>query len=112
FATLGKSGKDTQAHTEAIGRLASLALRSGISINDIIKQLKGIGGSTQVLDENLFAMIFSVPDAIAKGLEMLVNGEVNNNELIRGDVCPTCGAPLVCEEGCIRCVSCGFSKCG
>lgn len=112
FATLGKSGKDTQAHTEAIGRLVSLALRSGISINDVIKQLKGIGGSTQVLDENLFAMIFSVPDAIAKGLEMLINGEINNHELIKGDVCPTCGAPLVYEEGCIHCVSCGFSKCG
>ncbi len=112
FATLGKSGKDTQAHTEAIGRLVSLALRSGISINDVIRQLKGIGGSTQVLDENLFTLILSIPDAIAKGLEMLINGEINNHELIKGDVCPTCGAPLIYEEGCIRCSSCDFSKCG
>lgn len=112
FATLGKSGKDTQAHTEAIGRLVSLALRSGISINDVIRQLKGIGGSTQVLDEDLFTLILSIPDAIAKGLEMLINGEINNHELIKGDVCPTCGAPLVYEEGCIHCVFCGFSKCG
>ncbi len=112
FATLGKSGKDTQAHTEAIGRLVSLALRSGISINDVIRQLKGIGGSTQVLDEDLFTLILSIPDAIAKGLEMLINGEINNHELIKGDVCPTCGAPLIYEEGCIRCSSCDFSKCG
>ena len=74
--------------------------------------MKGIGGSTQVLDENLFTLILSIPDAIAKGLEMLINGEINNHELIKGDVCPTCGAPLIYEEGCIRCSSCDFSKCG
>ncbi len=30
FATIGKSGKSTMAKTEAIGRLVSLALRSGV----------------------------------------------------------------------------------
>lgn len=107
FATLGKSGKDTQAHTEALGRLISLALRSGIPVDEIIKQLKGIGGSTPFLEGN--ALILSLPDAIAKGLEMALGKAIEIKE--RGDMCPVCGAPLVHVEGCERCTSCDYSKC-
>ena len=39
FATIGKSGKSTMAKTEAIGRLVSLALRSGITPDKIVEQL-------------------------------------------------------------------------
>ncbi|MBW2539171.1 MAG: vitamin B12-dependent ribonucleotide reductase, partial [Deltaproteobacteria bacterium] len=42
FATIGKSGKSTTAKTEAIGRLISLALRSGVKVGNIVEQLKGI----------------------------------------------------------------------
>jgi len=89
FATLGKSGKDTQAHTEALGRLISLALRSGIPVDEIIKQLKGIGGSTPFLEGN--ALILSLPDAIAKGLEMALGKAIEIKD--GGDMCPVCGAP-------------------
>ncbi|MDY0377314.1 MAG: ribonucleotide-diphosphate reductase subunit alpha, partial [Desulfobacterales bacterium] len=44
FATIGKSGRSTTAKTEAIGRLVSLALRSGVKVENIVEQLKGIGG--------------------------------------------------------------------
>jgi len=39
FATIGKSGRSTTAKTEAIGRLVSLALRSGIGVEKIVEQL-------------------------------------------------------------------------
>jgi ribonucleoside-diphosphate reductase alpha chain len=106
FATLGKSGKDTQAHTEALGRLISLSLRSGVPIRDIIEQLKGIGGSQPVLADP--DMILSLPDAIAHGLERALGEKV---EITSGDMCPSCGAPLVHAEGCMRCISCDYSKC-
>jgi len=32
--------------------------------------------------------------------------------LNHGKGCPDCGAPLRFEEGCMKCESCGFSKCG
>ncbi len=107
FATLGKSGKDTQAHTEALGRLISLALRSGIPIDEIIKQLKGIGGSTPFLEGD--SLILSLPDAIARGLEKALGKLVEVQE--RGDMCPVCGAPLIHAEGCERCISCDYCKC-
>lgn len=106
FATLGKSGKDTQAHTEALGRLISLAFRSGVPVRDVIEQLKGIGGSQPIFEND--GIILSLPDAIAQGLELAMGETV---EVVRDDMCPSCGAPTVHAEGCIKCVACGYSKC-
>jgi ribonucleoside-diphosphate reductase alpha chain len=106
FATLGKSGKDTQAHTEALGRLISLALRSGVTVRDVIEQLKGIGGSQPIFEND--GIILSLPDAIAQGLERALGETV---EIVKDDMCPSCGAPTIHAEGCLRCVSCDYSKC-
>ena len=106
FATLGKSGKDTQAHTEALGRLISLLLRSGVPVKEIIEQLKGIGGSQPVFEND--GVILSLPDAIAQGLERALGQTV---EISKDDMCPSCGAPTIHAEGCLRCVSCDYSKC-
>ncbi|UCE56608.1 MAG: vitamin B12-dependent ribonucleotide reductase [Desulfobacterales bacterium] len=67
FATIGKSGRSTTAKTEAIGRLISLALRSGVEVKKIIDQLKGIGGENPVFQEG--GLVLSIPDAISKVLE-------------------------------------------
>jgi ribonucleoside-diphosphate reductase alpha chain len=67
FATIGRSGRSTTAKTEAIGRLVSLALRSGIEVKDIVKQLKGIGGEHPLPQKR--GLILSVPDAIGQVLE-------------------------------------------
>lgn len=42
FVTLGKAGGSAMADAEAMGRLISLALRSGIPLQSIHKQLRGI----------------------------------------------------------------------
>ncbi|MFA0888520.1 MAG: vitamin B12-dependent ribonucleotide reductase [Synergistales bacterium] len=106
FATLGKSGKDTQAHTEALGRLISLALRSGVPVEEVVSQLKGIGGSQPVWEAD--GIILSLPDAIARGLERAGGFKVDSQG---AEMCPSCGSSLIHSEGCIRCRSCDFSKC-
>lgn len=45
FTSIGKSGYSTMADAEAIGRLISLALRSGVDSKEVILQLKGITGA-------------------------------------------------------------------
>ncbi len=67
FATIGKSGGFFQAKSEAICRLISLALRSGISVEDVITQIKGIRGPMASWGKN--GMIYSIPDAIAQVLD-------------------------------------------
>ena len=71
FCTLGKSGRELTAHTEAVGRMISLALRCGADIKKVISQLRGIGGEKPLphLD------VLSIPDAIAKALEIYLEGK-------------------------------------
>ncbi len=66
FATLGKAGGCAAAQTEAIGRLISLALRSGVGVEQVHKQLRGITCHRPVgLGPN---RILSCADAIARGI--------------------------------------------
>ncbi len=136
FVHLGKSGSSSMAFTEAIGRLISLALRSGISPKEVIKQLKSIKSSTPVRQED-GEIVFSVPDAIAKALEKYLRGGEQLELLPKKDgkgvlvspiislgkekhevepgldaeICPECGGVMVYAEGCMTCRDCGFSKC-
>ena len=111
FAQIGKSGYSTMADTEAICRLISLAFRSGVPVSKVIKQLKGIGGSTPVFGNG--ALISSIPDAIAHVLHThFGEGKEIKQELdFSGEFCPDCGGRIEHEAGCIVCTSCGYSKC-
>ncbi|HUF28933.1 MAG TPA: vitamin B12-dependent ribonucleotide reductase [Gemmatimonadaceae bacterium] len=67
FVTLGKAGGAAMADAEAMGRLISLALRSGIPLMEVHRQLRGIGSDRAVgLGPN---KVLSVPDAIGIALE-------------------------------------------
>ncbi len=115
FATIGKSGRSTTAKTEAIGRLVSLALRSGVNVVEIIDQLKGIGGEHPVFQEG--GLILSVPDAIARVLEKryLKDGyhkKIGYAKTLKGEACPDCGQKISFEESCMKCHFCGYTKCG
>ena len=68
FSQIGKAGGFFAAKTEAICRLISLALRSGVDPNEIVAQIKGIRGPTPTWGEE-GKMILSLPDAIAQTLE-------------------------------------------
>ena len=72
FTSIGKSGYSTMADAEAIGRLISLALRSGVEPKEVVNQLKGIGGSEPIFTEG--GLVTSIPDAIAKVLETPFRG--------------------------------------
>lgn len=110
FATIGKSGRSATAKTEAIGRLVSLALRSGVHVSKIIEQLKGIGGEHPVFQKD--GLILSVPDAISRVLEARYGkGEKVKIYSMNSEKCPECGAPINFEEGCKTCHACGYSKC-
>lgn len=112
FATIGKSGRSITAKAEAIGRLVSLALRSGVAVRDVVAQIKGIGGEHPVFRGK--GLLLSIPDAIAWVLEKryLKDEHLGTVTDIDGQKCPECGEPLVFQEGCLICPACGFSRCG
>jgi len=138
FNQMGKAGGCADSQAEAIGRLVSLALRSGIHPKEVIMELRGISchrpsgfGQQRIL---------SCADAIGKALEQHMNelgvkfgpppqqsalsnyteqpkkGEENGNGAPRGvqltGACPICGGPLAYVEGCVKCAAnCGYSEC-
>ena len=77
FTTIGKAGGNAAAQSEAISRLISLALRSGIDPNAIIKQLKGISGPNPTWEDG--RLILSTPDAIGKALDDYLNENQQSN---------------------------------
>ena len=116
FSTLGKAGGCASAQLEAICRLISLALRSGVSIESVVKHLRGIRCPSIAWEEG--HSILSCPDAIGSVLEKYVKSEdTANNPGGDGHVmniwgqCPECGGMLVYQEGCHICPACGYTKC-
>jgi ribonucleoside-diphosphate reductase alpha chain len=74
FINLGKAGGAAMADAEALGRLISLALRSGIPLTEVHRQLRGISSDKAVgLGPN---KVLSVPDAIGIALEEWVRDRI------------------------------------
>ncbi|MFH1638885.1 MAG: vitamin B12-dependent ribonucleotide reductase [Chloroflexota bacterium] len=115
FSQLGKAGGCAVAQLEAICRLISLALRAGVDVSSIVKQLKGIRCPSIAWEGK---SILSCADAIASVLEKrIANPEDKPKSEDYGRArnlagqCPDCGSLLVYEEGCFKCPGCGFTKC-
>ena len=146
FGNLGKAGGCDSAQLEAISRLVSLALRSGIDPSAVLEQLRGITCCPAWDDGTL---VRSGPDAVALALErqtygsdsravhnsqavqmafapeVVHNGNGNGNGHAQGNGngqptgsvqltgrrCPDCNTPVVYQEGCLMCISCGWNKC-
>ncbi|MBI4282366.1 MAG: vitamin B12-dependent ribonucleotide reductase [Chloroflexi bacterium] len=141
FSNLGKAGGCDMAQLEAISRLCSLALRSGIAPEQIVEQLSGITCCPQWSDG---VLVRSAPDAVAlvlsrhttdpdsvapgTGLEpastedapfavqqgLFLKTEANGNGAVKKSICPDCHGFLVHQEGCEKCLNpeCGYNRCG
>lgn len=108
FAQMGKTGGCASSQIEAAGRLISLALRSGVSLEAIVKQLTGIRCPSPAWQNG--EMVLSCPDAIARALKHRSDFSFIENEAMMG-VCPECSGVITHQEGCLVCHSCGYSKC-
>ena len=111
FTTMGKAGGCAASQCEAIGRLVSLAWRSGGQARQTVKQLIGITCHKPAgFGEN---RITSCADAVAKAIELHMLNEDDSPTLFtnNGGACPDCGGPVEHEGGCCVCHSCGYSEC-
>ena len=133
FTTIGKAGGNAAAQSEAISRLISLSLRSGLDPHAIVRQLKGISGPNPTWEDG--RLILSTPDAIGKALDDYLIERGNTETLKNSDesldkpritlaqeekkkddtnmmICAEChNHSVVNEGGCLTCRECGWSKC-
>jgi len=121
FARMGKSGGCIASHSEAIGRLISLALRAGVDAESIAQQLTGIRCPSPIFDKE--GSILSCPDAIGIALKHYLSSQNGQEFSLKGvpgktrladlcPECPECGNMIELVDGCIVCRVCGYSKCG
>ena len=109
FAQMGKAGGCAYSQIEAISRLISLALRSGVKVESVIRQLVGIRCPSPTWGNG--EQVVSCSDGIAKVLNHHAQANIGpgfNDEM---GACPDCGGVVEHEGGCIVCRSCGFSRC-
>ena len=130
FTTIGKAGGNAAAQSEAISRLISLALRSGVNPHSVVRQLKGISGPNPTWENG--RLILSTPDAIGKALDDYLKDKEQQfnaaddlsyddqkplitmaptNTDVQISTCEEGSHDLVNENGCIVCRQCGWSKC-
>ena len=108
FAQMGKTGGCASSQIEAAGRLISLALRSGVKVEAIVKQLSGIRCPSPIWQNG--GMVLSCPDAMSHVITNYTNISTTKMPTMMG-ACPDCGGSLEHEGGCLVCRSCGFSRC-
>ena len=77
FTALGKAGGCDSAQLEAISRLVSLALRSGVDVKKVIEQIRGIT-CCPAWDSGV--LVRSAPDAVALALERHINSETRQQQ--------------------------------
>jgi len=133
FAAMGKAGGCAASQAEAVSRMISLALRSGVEPEAIIKQLKGVRCPAPGWTKE--GIIYSCADAIARAIELAlseisIEGGVKGTEegsekksisfsekrALKGvdrifGICPECGGTTEIGEGCFKCLFCGYSNC-
>ena len=116
FTHMGKAGGCAASQAEAIGRLVSLAFRSNIESEEIIKQLKGISCHSPAWVDG--GRISSCSDAISKAVEQYAYARNKGNgsnpkeeKKVFYGACQECGGAVEHEGGCAVCRDCGFTKC-
>jgi len=134
FTQIGKAGGCVASQCEAMGRMTSLALRSGIQAEEIVKQMRGISCHLPVGYGG--AKVMSCSDAMAQAMDWYLGlkrntgsplslGGANNltlqntkldftlaPEILKRGACPDCGGSVEHSDGCLVCRGCGYSECG
>lgn len=127
FAHTSKGGI-CQANINGLTRMASLNMRSGVEIEEIVDQLKGITcpACAKLMAKGEKLSGISCPDIISKTIkEFYENSEkvvTKKEEAFKPkkeepkiedekSICPECGAKIIRQGGCVQCLDCGWSKC-
>jgi len=93
--TVHITGKHTLPESNLINRLVSLSLRNDVDLEEIYEQLTKVNAITDY------------GQVIARYIKKFLKDGAKT-----GHKCPSCGTDMIRMEGCLKCGSCGVSKCG
>jgi ribonucleoside-diphosphate reductase alpha chain len=81
FTQIGKAGGCVASQSEALGRMTSLALRTGVKASEVVKQMRGISCHLPVGYGNV--KVTSCADAMAKAMEWYLMYRSNRGSVNR-----------------------------
>ncbi|MCL4873919.1 vitamin B12-dependent ribonucleotide reductase [bacterium] len=130
FTQIGKAGGCVASQCEAMGRMTSLALRSGVEPHEIVKQMRGISCHLPVGFGA--GRVMSCADAMAQAMDWYLGYKRQTGcitadrdalstlpkqftmgpEVFKRGACPDCGSAVEHADGCLVCRGCGYSECG
>jgi ribonucleoside-diphosphate reductase alpha chain len=96
FTTTPEEAKHEEVY-EAFARIFSIALQWGVPLEKLLKQLDGANRK--------YGSVSTIPAAILRAFRTLEPTKQTDA------ACPKCTGVLVLQEGCLKCLSCGWSKC-
>ncbi|MBI2251259.1 MAG: hypothetical protein HYU63_00585 [Armatimonadetes bacterium] len=117
-----KSKEGCNIQLEILGRLINLAIKEGIEVNLILRELRDIKCPDCLEDSKI--PIVPCTDGIIKVLERALTKKESfihlastsqKNSLLKSKIsafCPECKGIVEYAEGCSLCRNCGYSKCG
>jgi ribonucleoside-diphosphate reductase alpha chain len=116
WVNLARPTPNEAVSTDIIGRLCSLSLKYGASVQDLQKHLQGHFDQSGGLASGL-GFVNSIWDVVAAVLSEYTPHSTPAPVLAlpsapTDHACPHCSSPMAREEGCWKCYSCGHSKCG
>ena len=113
FVSTGKSGNVVNGLAMGLGRLVSLALRSGTKPEVIMKSLSGIETGDYYVNKKI-GRVSSICDAVAKVIQdILTSSKVDSVLKEEFDLCPKCQSFTLIRngQGCKSCTKCGYATC-
>lgn len=81
---------------EALTRMVSMSLRHGVDLEYVVHQLEKVPGD-----------LFSLSKALTRSLKKYIK----DGAKVKGEECEECKGELIRQDGCIKCASCGWTKC-
>lgn len=113
FITGVKEGSTISGLLDGVAILTSLALQRGVPLEEMVSKLQGTKFEPAGFTSNeRIPTATSVLDYIFRYMSLRCNGVPMDNHEFSGMLCPSCGALVNFQEGCMYCSeSCGWSRC-
>ena len=125
---INSKNMDHYAWTLALTRMISAVFRRGGDVSFVAEELKAVfdpRGGAWVTGRFVPSLLAAIGDIIERHMAQYAPAQLDLpieevpepvtsfTAAPSGPCCPQCGVPgMIREEGCNKCLSCGFSKCG
>ena len=112
FIKISKEGSTIAGLMDAVAIMTSISLQYHVPLESICNKMVNSRFEPSGMTGNpAIPIATSIVDYVFRWMRYkFIHTEYS--ELKTGLFCPDCNAEMIAQEGCLRCISCGYTKCG